>query len=223
MSTAHVVVTRTDIPNGVLQLTDLFPHSSLSNQVDLPEGQTQYLRRAATSWSTVATTGANPILTVNAYTGLAAYLLDNVVSSGLGAGTGALTAANANAASAALLAIVDAGSPLTLAAVNVALSVIAATTGLTTGGSTGVLLELLQIVSGRTYSVPSAASVEAAGVKTARTGSFVDTYWKPVIRGGVFEISNLRGQISKLKASTFPYKGTLAAAVVVLDDSGNVI
>lgn len=218
--TAHVHMKRTDIPNKVLQLTDLFPHSSLSNTVNLPPGQTRYLKRASTVWSTVATSGANPIVTVDAYQGLAAYLLDNIEAGG---GTLAFTAAQANAASAALLAIADAGTALTLTTINAALAVVVAATTLTTNGSTGTVLEVLQIIGGRIYTVPAAAVIEAAGAKSTRKGSFDDTYFKPLVRGGVFEDSLLSGQVSKLKLATFRYKNTDGAAIVVYDDEGNVI
>lgn len=218
--TAHIHLKRTDIPNKVLQLTDLFPHSSLSNTVNLPPGQTRYVNRASTNWSTVATSGANPIITVDAYQGLAAYLLDNIEAGG---GTLAFTAAQANAAAAALLVIADAGTALTSSTVNTSLATIVAATTLSTNGSTGVLLELLQIIGGRKYTVPAGSIIEAAGAKSTRKGSFDDTYWKPVVRGGVFEDSLLSGQISKLKLSTFSYKSTTGAALVVFDDDGNVI
>jgi hypothetical protein len=211
---------RTDIPNKVLQLTDLFPHTSLSNTVNLPPGQTRYLKRASTVWSTVATSGANPIVTVNAYQGLAAYLLDNIEAGG---GTLAFTAAQANAAATALLAIADAGTALTLTTINAALAVVVAATTLTTNGSTGTVLEVLQIIGGRIYTVPAAAVIEAAGAKSTRKGSFDDTYFKPLVRGGVFEDSLLSGQVSKLKLATFRYKNTNGAAIVVYDDEGNVI
>ena len=218
--TAHVHVKRTDIPNKVLQVTDLFPHSSLSNTVNLPPGQTRYLKRVSTDWDSVATSGANPIITVTAYEGLAAYLLDRIEAGG---GTLAFTAAQANAASAALLAIADAGTALTLTTINTALAVVVAATTLNTNGSTGTVLEVLQIIGGRRYAVPAEAIIEAAGAKSTAKGSFDDTYWKPLVRGGVFEDSLLSGQLSKMKLATFTYKSSASAAVVVYDDEGNVI
>jgi hypothetical protein len=335
--TAHLHVKRTDIPAKVLQLNDLFPHTSLSNTVNLPPGQTRYLKRASSVWNTVATTGTNPIITAAEYQGLAAYLIDNLVSGGgtspvqatatitvtavpvvgtitiggvvltaaagartpgnddfdgtlgttdlvaaeivaaindvangfdaivtaaavgsivtitavpigvlgnaitltetsgqitisgalltggVSTGTGALTAANANAASAALLAIADAGTALTLSAVNAAIAGVVAGTSLTGGGSTGSLLTLLQVIGGRIYTVPSQSIIEAASAKSTAKGSLDTSYYKHTVRGGVFEASLLYGQVSKLKLSTFRYKNTNGAALVVYDDDGNVI
>lgn len=335
--TAHLHIKRTDIPSGLLQINDLFPHTSLSNTVNLPPGQTRYLNRASSSWSTVATSGSNPIITVAAYQGLAAYLLDNLVSGGgtipvqatatitvtgvpvagtitiggvvltavagartpgsndfdgtlgttdlvaaeivaaindvangfdaivtaaavgsivtitavpigvlgnaitltevsaeitisgalltggVSTGTGAVTAANANAMSTALLAIADAGTALTLAAVNAAITGVVAGTTLTGGGSTGTLLSLLQVIGGRIYSVPAESIIQAAGVKSSAKGSLDTSYWKPTVRGGVFEASLLGGQLLKMKSSTFTYKSTTGAVLVAYDDNGDVI
>lgn len=335
--TAHLHIKRTDIPAKVLQLNDLFPHTSLSNTVNLPPGQTRYLKRASDTWSSVATSGTNPIITVAAYQGLAAYLLDNLVAGGgtspvqatgtitvnsvpvtgtitiggvvltaaagprtpgnndfdgtlgttalvaaeiadaindvangfdtivtandvgstvtitavaigalgnavtladtsvqivisgavltggISTGTGAVAAAEANSISTAILAIADAGTALTLATVNTAIDGVVTGTTLSTNGSTGSLLSLLQIIGGRIYNLPAESIIQAAGAKSTAKGTLDTNYWKHTVRGGVFEASLLYGQISKLKLSTFTYKNTTGAALVTYDDDGNVI
>jgi len=214
----HLCVRRTDIPKGVLQVLDLWPNTSQRNSVIDPEGQTRYL-----SSPTHDSVSLTAFATVEAYEGLGAYLVDNVVAAGVGAGTGAFTATQANTAAAALLVIMRAGGALTEALVNTALSVVVATTGIATGGSTGSVAGLLKVLSNGRYVVPAGALVEAGGNKEPAAGDFDETYWKPTVQSGALEISRLRGQLAAMKAATFVYRGTAAAAVVVYGDDGSVL
>jgi len=104
------------------------------------------------------------------------------------------TEAALTAASAALLARVDGGLGLTLANVNTALGVVNAT--LTGGGSTGVLTELLSILSGRGYMLPAGSQkMTGAPWSAVQAGKFTETVlqfgttWnsgeiKPAVIGG---------------------------------------
>lgn len=120
----YIIMRRTDIPNGVLQVDDLKPNDSQRNYTLDPPGQSGYVRDVPTS-DTVITTGAGPILTVRDACGLAAYLIDNTEDS---SGT-AITAATANDAAAAINGRAEGGLSITVADVNAALIAEGATAG----------------------------------------------------------------------------------------------
>ena len=84
-----ICLARTDIQDGVLQILDLQPNTSQANDSVDPPGQTKYVNE--TQNDVVATTGAGPITTNAQYDGLAAYLIDNVVSGGLVQATQTIT------------------------------------------------------------------------------------------------------------------------------------
>ncbi len=73
----YICMIRSDIPNGTLQVLDLFPNTSLRNMVVDPVGQTKFMR-APLNTTPVLTAGA----TAAAYSGLAAWFLDNVSDAG---------------------------------------------------------------------------------------------------------------------------------------------
>ncbi len=218
----YIVMRRTDIPNGTLQVWDLKPNTSQKNAVlDAGLGQSGYVVNIAEN-QVVATTGAGPILTVQDYCGLAAYLIDHVEDS---SGT-AITAAVANAASAALIQRAQFGLSVTLVDVDAALVAAGATagTGLETGNSTGSLADVLSILQGSKYMLPGGSQVEDAGNLFDPTihGSFeyeTRVYYKT----GAFNISNGDGILSRLKSPNFIHLGYQAPAIVVYDNNGNVL
>ena len=89
----YIIMRRSDIPNGVLQVDDLKPNDSQRNYTLDPPGQSGYVRDVP-NVEFVATTGAGPILIVRDVCGLAAYFIDRVADA---SGT-ALPAAVADAA-----------------------------------------------------------------------------------------------------------------------------
>lgn len=221
----YICVTRSDLGRGLLQVLDLKPNKSQQNLVYDPPAQTKYLNRLQND--TVATVGSGPISTQADYKGVAAYLIDHVEAGGLAAGTAALTASEANSAAAAIVALVDAGSAVTLSAVNAAIAGVVADSELTNVGgsaSTGDLEELLRILAGGEYLVPAGSVVDTDGSTfvTTVSGSFLDTD-QEIYDTSAFKLSNAEGQLSKLKAATFEYDGTAGAAVVVYDNTGAVL
>jgi hypothetical protein len=217
-----IIMRRTDIPNGILQVIDLKPNTSQRSFIyDPGDGQSGYIRNIPAS-DTVLTTGAGPIVTNRDYCGLAAYLLDNVEDS---SGT-AITAAVANAAAAAILAIPVAGTDLTLVIVDAALVTAGATagTGLETGLSTGLFTELLNLIQGSKYLLPGGAEVEDVGnlFNPTRLGSFtfLTRVYYPT---GAFNISNGDGNLFNYKRADFEYNGVSGPAVTVYDDTGVAI
>lgn len=222
----YIIMRRTDIPNGVLQVDDLKPNDSQRNYTLDPPGQSGYVRDIPTS-DTVVTTGAGPILMLRDACGLAAYLIDNVEDS---SGT-ALTAAVANASAADMIAKAQSGTALTLAEVNLSLTAngvadATAGTGLTAGTSTGVLTELLSIMSGAKYQLPAGSEVEDAGnlFNPTRLGFFATTPGvKNILATGAFNVSNGAGDLFNYKRADFEYNNVLGPAILVLADNGVVL
>lgn len=221
-----IIMRRTDIPNGVLQIDDLKPNDSQRNYTLDPPGQSGYVRNIPTSQA-VSTTGVGTVATVRDFTGLAAYLIDNVEDAVSG---DAITAAQANAAAALIIARPQAGGSVTLVNINADLISAGAGVGtslISTGADTslGLLVDVLNILSGASYLVPGGVTVTVAGnFHTARGGAFQS--WptvKTLVQTGAFNLSNGAGDIFNFKQATFEYQGTLGPAITVLDDTGAVL
>lgn len=219
----YIIMRRTDIPNGVLQVDDLKPNDSQRNYTLDPPGQSGYVRQIPAS-DTVVTTAPGAILTVRDACGLAAYLIDNVEDSG-GA---ALTATVANDAAAAIIALATGGMAIGLVEVDAELVAAGATagTGLETGNSTGLLSELLQLLSGAKYQLPAGSVVDTDGstFNPTRNGFFATTPGvKRIEATGAFNVSNGAGDLFNYKRADFEYNGVLGPAVLVLADDGSVL
>lgn len=218
-----VVMQRTDIPAGVLQMTELKPNDSQRNYIYEPPGQTQYVKNIP-GFDTVATTGAGPITTNADYIGLAAYLIDNVED----ASTTALTAAVANASATAIIAAAQTGAVLDSAALTVLMVGAGATaaTAVDGGTSTGSVEEVLGVLMGRSYLLPGTSEVEDGAnlFNTTVFGSFTnDGEFKQLYDTSAFKISNGDGQIAGFKRADFDYLGTSAPAVVVYAEDGTLL
>lgn len=209
---------REDIPEGVLQVLDLRPNTSQRNLIYEPPPQTKYIRRLQND--TVATAGADPIATIAAYKGLAAYLIANVQ---VGIGGPALAAAEANAAAIAIIGLLDGGDDVDLAAVNAALVAAAAGASLTANDSTGDLEDVLKILAGAEFVLPAGSVVEAGGVFTPATGTFTVGQYRATYEAGALRISLGEGALSVLTSASFEYSNVQGAAVVVLADDGTVL
>lgn len=220
-NTAYICRVRTDIPAGVLQITDLHPNTSQRSLIYQPNPQSGYIPLIAEN-DTLAALVANA--TVAEYKGLAAYLIDNVIDSG-GA---TITVAVANDTAVDLLALKTAGSPVTLTVINAQLVANGATAGttLTTGGSTGTVKDVLKILAGGKYTLPSGSVVGglAAG---AQLGSFDDDTFRQLYVTGSLQISCGQGVCASLASANFSYIVNGAAvtgrAITVYDQEGNVL
>lgn len=155
MARAYICVTRNDLGQGALQTLDLISNVSQRNSIYDPIGQTGYLSFAA-QHDTVATAGAGPKTATADFYGLAAYLIDNVA---LHAG-GAITAANANTIASALLVNMAAGAAMTSAAINVTIQLTCAGSGIGLDTSTATVEQILKIMAGAVYKLPSGSVVE---------------------------------------------------------------
>lgn len=219
-----LVMRRTDISDGFLQQVDLKPNTSSRNLIYTPKpGQTGYIQNIRNS-TLVGNVVAGPPLVASAQlTGLSAYLIGNIDTTIVG-GSAVLSAAQADAAAAALIAIAVAGGALTLAVINGVLNGIVAGTTLTGGGSTGVLTELLSIMAGHEYVIPSGTALsDGAGLFAGRVGAFDDTSYRQLYDADGFLVSNVFGNLSLMKSATFTYGGIAGAAIAVYSATGAIL
>lgn len=153
----HIVLIRSDIQEGSLNIVDLKPNTSLRNLVYDPTGQTRYGYRPANE--TILTSGTGPISTLQRYEGLAAYLIDRVQ-----AGTGAaLSTDEANTAASDIIAAI--GGALTITDINTILGAVVPGTEL--GASAATPAVGTMIVTGPTSPGDSLA---LNGTLLSRTG-----------------------------------------------------
>lgn len=221
---------RTDIPNGVLQVTDLWPNASQRNQSIDPKPQgPRYVSAPVSNTVVLSSTGGAQRYFKTAQSGLSAYLIANVQ---VGLAGPALTPAQADAAATALIAAMAAGSALSLAAINVILNAAAAGATLTANASTGAVTDVLRVLSGAPYTVPAGTIVQnGAGVFVAQATPAVwnannfdfNAYKDILVSDSSFYISLAEGQINGFSSPTFTYLGIAGAALVVYDNAGAVL
>ena len=212
----YICMRRTDIENGVLQVTDLWPNSSQHSLVYGPVGQTKYLRGIENDTVTVV---AN--VTYREYSGVTAYLLDTVAN---GTNGHALTVAQAHNMATDIIALVTSGEAATLVAVNAILDDYVTDTELEGNGSVGDLSVLLQILAGGHYVVPAGTgAASGSAFKGTASGEIVSGKYLSTFDGSALHSSLALGQLASLTSSSFSYMGATGAAVVVYDDTGAVL
>lgn len=219
-NTAYICRVRTDIPAGVCQITDLHPNTSQANSIYTPNPQSGYVP-ARVQNDTLAALVANA--TTATYQGLAAYLIDRCIETTTVGGL-TITVTMANASAAALIAISDAGGALTETAINNAITGAAGkTVDINANGSEGSVTDILKILAGGVYTLPSGSVV--GGRNTAATalsaGSFDDATIRQLYVTGALQISCGVGVCSTLASATFSYKGVAGRAISVYDSAGN--
>ncbi len=210
----YLVLKRSDIPAGKLQVLDLDPYTSNRSPSIDPPGQTKYVNPVQND--TVALTGAGTITFHREAKGLAAWLATKIDNGGV-----ALTAAQANADATAILALLDFGGAGAAGALDVA-SVTAAITGTMT---TALLPEMMEVIAGREYFVPAGVQVETGGVFAVAAGSKGAPTWGSFRH--TYDTSDLTlsfhtGAISKFRSADFLYADTLGQAMVVYNDDGTL-
>lgn len=225
-----ICLRRTDIPDGTLQITDLWPNKSQYNPtLDPPPSGPRYVNAPVTN-NVVLTTAGDVKTFTAAKAGLAAYLLANVQQDG--AGGIAMTPTQGNTAAASIIAAMQAGSNLNLAAINALLvAACGAGTELTSAGgslSTGTVADVLRILSGTPYTVPAGTQIQAAGPIFSpqsgpaawNAGNFDEDFHDILPTDSSFYQSLSWGKIAGFKSSDFSYRGTAGAALTVYDDAG---
>jgi hypothetical protein len=219
-----LIMRRTDIPNGVLQILDLKPNTASKNYIYEPGvGQTKYVQNIPIQ-DVVATTATEVIRTAAQYRGLAAYLIDNVEDQNE---SKSLSATISNDSADAIAAQAVSGSE-NLTAGEIAGLLVAngagGGTSLTAGESTGNLEDMLSLLAGRDYEIPAGAALETAGAAfiTGPRGAFSEPFRK-LEDTGPFKVSLANGNIAGMTAATFNYLGTTGIAVDAFNDDGTRI
>jgi len=214
----YIAKIRTDIPDGTLQILDLQPNDSQRNYIYDPPAQAKYARRPDND--RVLTLGAGPILTAAEYSGVSAWLIDHIEDTPNG---DALTAAQVETISAALIAQMDAGLVLNLAAVNGIIAATVAGSGIGVGNSTGTLAELLEVMTGAVYTVPAGAVVDTDGATYNQTTLGSLTHSRHIVHSGPFNISRGEGKLSEWTDAGYTYRGVTGAALVLYADDGSLL
>lgn len=220
-----ICLTRTDVPPATLQVLDLRPNESQRNLIYEPPGQTKYVSFRPGN-DVVGTYqpggGGTAIMTVDAFEGLAAYLIDNVEDTPNG---DALTAVQANTIATNIITnILNAGVAATTAAINAQVAAVVAGSGIGLGNSTATLVGFLRILAGDQYNLPALSVVDTNGTtfNPVVSGSFVSRI-RHTYNSGALNISMGAGHLSEFTSATFTYLGTAGRAVVVYDDDGTVL
>lgn len=209
---------RQDIPNGVLQISDLWPRRSQPGSIFNPVAQGPiYVRQPEFENVFTAPSGAD-VVTRTEFCGVAAYLLDNIDDGG-----GALASADAIEIALALIAEALAGNPLTETDIDAVIQATAGGASLTGGTSTGTVVGVLRVLSGDRYCVPAGSVVEAAGAFNGPNGSFETSPSQDVYYTGQFDKSVKVGLMAGFADSSFVYNGVTGASIVVYADDGTVL
>lgn len=222
----YICMIRSDLPDTLLQVTDLVPYTSQYNLIYDPAPQSKYISRGEFTGSLTTTVVAASSASTKAFYGLAAYLADNIASTGTG---NLISAATANSAAGLIRDnILDAGAVCNAANVNTQLQAATGAAGdeqLNAGGSTGSVADLLQIFAGGSYLLPAGSAIgTAAG--TGENGSFETGTYRTTYDSGSLKISYGSGKISQYRSATwsYPVEGTAVAgaALLVYADDGTL-
>ena len=214
-----------------LQITDLFPHKTQSNAVITPRFQgPRYLY--AHGRDITATPVLDADLDVDGeVSGLAAYLLATVEDT---AADTIITAAEAVNIANDLIAIMEAGEPLTESVINAEINDRtggAGANGIGLGNTTATVLQILQIISGyKVFTIPDGTSIgdavdDDAFEAVAVDGFFADpadvaSLWTSF--DSSFYLSARSGQLKKAQTRV-DANGNAAPFVVCYADDGTLI
>ena len=233
MALAYIVRARTDLPAGAVQITDLHPNSSLRVPSRSPVGQSGYLPPLYQDDTVAGNVAAN--LTTADLNGLAAWVIDTIDDQA-DAGNG-VSAADADSCADAIFsaaqAALAAGTALDATAVNSGINGVIAGSGIGQGASVGTLLEVLRILAGEVYTVPSGTTVNGgAAYKGSADGAFdADASeargYRKIYNTGALAISCGEGVLYNLGLSSFSYvvSGTAVdlGAVAVFEADGSLL
>lgn len=230
-----ILARRSEIQNGSIQITDLFPNVSQRNLVNDPAGQGPFYVRVPNIGATgkgrplikVNTDGSLEFLTT--CNGLVAYLIANVEADPNNAAD-ALTVVEAEEIADGILTLVRSGSALTLAEINKVCDGVSADSGLDQGDSTGSVLSILSILAGEEYTVKSGVPIQdlnGAFVNGIDPGTLGSTMRNLVANDASWKISFSEGSLGGLAGSQDPKKafgGVKSATplLTVYNDDGSI-
>ena len=218
----HIILKRSDIPAGTLQVLDLDPNVSQRNLIYDPPGQTKYVDPAARGLPQILDT-AGTFTLVNDVSGLEAWFMANVADGG-GA---SLTPAECVADADAVLALMAFGDTTTAAGV----LDLAAINGAVTGTLIAAQLQgLLDVMSGQAFTIPAGTQVEVGGTLDVDPAIGADggPFYGPIRR--TYDTSSLTlsfhtGALAGFVDAGFEYAGVGGAqgeAVAVYNDDGTL-
>jgi len=219
----YIIMKRSDIPAGTLQVLDLESNESQRNLIYDPPGQTKYVNPVKRATPIVAN-AAGTITTVGEVSGLEAWFLANVDDGGGASLTPAECVQNVDDVL-ALLAFGDLGTAagdLDLATVNGAL---------TTGALTAPQLpDMLSVLAGRDFTIPAGVQVETGGALAVLPAIGADGGPSYGAERPTFDTSSLvlsvnTGKLSGFLRNDFEYQGVGGSngeAVAVYNDDGTL-
>ena len=201
-----ILARRSEIQNGSIQITDLFPNATQSNPGVDPRPQGPFYVRVPN----IGASGQDrPFIKTNAdgsleflrkCNGLVAYLIANVEAAPNGAAD-ALTVVEAEEIADGILTPVRTGAILTLAEINKVCDGVSGGSGLDQGDSTGSVLSILSILAGEEYTVNAGVPIQDAGgdfVNGIDPGTLGDTMRSLVANDSSWKISFSEGVLSGL-------------------------
>ena len=209
-----ILARRSEIQNGSIQITDLFPNVSQRILVNDPAGQGPFYVRVANIGATGRT---RPFIKVNANgsleflqqcNGLVAYLIANIEAD-FGGANDALTVPEAEEIATGILARVRAGQTLTLANINAVCNGVSNASGLNQGDSTGSVSSILSILAGEEYTVNAGVPIQDAGgdfVNGIAPGTLGTTMRNLVPNDSSWKISFAEGTLGGLAGAQDPKK-----------------
>lgn len=236
-----LLLRRADIPSGSLQIDDIRSPSEHSNQGPRIQGPI-YLRQPDNEqpFTAVGDGGANERVYRTAFSGLAAYLQDNI-SDAAGA---MLTDADATDLAEGVITLLRSGSALNFATLGVGfVGELGGPPASVTPEVAAAYLptEILRILSGEQYTVPAGSLLQDAagnfvptrrGSFTRQTGvgsseaiDYYDAYYASgsfIFNEDGFKASQDSGKIAGFTDPTFTYLGVSGAAVTVYNDNGTL-
>lgn len=227
MSQVFITVTRTDIPNGVLQIRDLYPNPSDFNAVIDPYPQGPFYLSQPENNSVATSTNGDQRTISRTVSGLAAYLIATLRGNDLGGGDyEALTATEANTIATDLVSRMR--NSLALAAANI--TDIANNTQADSdvaAPSTTRVADILSILTGAVFTLPAGHEVQDdGGVFTPIAAGNIDDYFTGEKNNRVLAsdiaVSAAKGALSVMLSDNFTYKGTANNCVAIYNSNGSV-
>jgi hypothetical protein len=229
MSQVYITVTRTDIPNGVLQIRDLWPNPTQYNPVidPTPEGPFYLSQPENNTVATLTATGDKRSIT-RTVSGLSAYLVATVAGATVGGDITCITAVNANNIATAILNRMRNGLALALANINALIAAEVAGSGLVgTKTSTGRVADILAILTGAVFTLPAGHQVQDTdGVFSPIATNSIDDYFIGEKNNRLLDsdvaVSAAKGALSVMLSDNFTYKGTANNCVAIYNSNGTV-
>ncbi len=206
----YIIARRSEIQNGSVQITDLFPNQSQANPMIDPAPQGPFYVRVPNIGDTgkyrpvLVTLGDGSIVFGRESHGLTSYIIKNIDASPAGGDT-TVTVTQAEEIASALLTRARGGLALAEANINAVLvATLGAGAAIDAGDSTASVDVILQILSGESYVVPYGYTVQTAGgdhVVVISDSSLGSTVRRLVERDTSWQVSFNEGCLAGLVAA----------------------